>query len=198
MQIVSSGRKQFAGNVKAYFLAKIRKIISMSSAENFTLHAKCYAHALYHRDVFSHASEWKGRQATCTTWAAPCENVSLGICGQRRPRSACTSTQSDQGLHCLLTESYDTTECMNGEQRLGWYFEHVQESRNLHICACWKALFHLMWPTWSLDHSYIRRRTAEVYHQYLTIFHSSLTLLLALSHLTTKWSRWAIVRHNFS
>ena len=39
-------------------------------------------------------------------WAAPCENVSSCICGQRRPRSA----QSDQGLHCPLTESLDTTE----------------------------------------------------------------------------------------
>ena len=27
------------------------------------------------------------------------------------------AAQSDQGLHCLLTESLDTTECMNGEQR---------------------------------------------------------------------------------
>ena len=26
---------------------------------------------------------------------------------------------SDQGLHCPFTESLDTTECMNGEQRPG-------------------------------------------------------------------------------
>ena len=38
-------------------------------------------------------------------WAAPCEYVSLGICGQRRPRSACASAQSDHGLHCLLIKS---------------------------------------------------------------------------------------------
>ena len=37
--------------------------------------------------------------------AAPCENVSSGICGQRRPRSACASAQSYQGRHCPLTES---------------------------------------------------------------------------------------------
>ena len=43
----------------------------------------------------------------------------LGHMGTGRPRSACTSAQSDQGLHCLLTESLDTTECMTGEQRLG-------------------------------------------------------------------------------
>ena len=40
----------------------------------------------------------------------------LGICGHPKPRSACTSTHSDQSLHCQLTESLDTKECMNGEQ----------------------------------------------------------------------------------
>ena len=34
-------------------------------------------------------------------------------------QTAKDSAQSDQGLHCPLTESVDTTECMNGEQRLG-------------------------------------------------------------------------------
>ena len=33
-----------------------------------------------------------------------------GTWAQRRPRSACASTQSDQGLHCPLTDSLDTTE----------------------------------------------------------------------------------------
>ena len=45
--------------------------------------------------------------------ATPCENVSSGICGQWRPRSACASAQSVQDLYCPLTESLDTTECMN-------------------------------------------------------------------------------------
>ena len=58
------------------------------------------------------------------------ENVSSGICGQRRPRSACASAQSDQGLHYLLTESADTTECM---QRPGGYFAHAQDDLNLRI-----------------------------------------------------------------
>ena len=44
------------------------------------------------------------------------ENVSSGICEQRRPRSACASAQSDQGLHCPLTESLDIAEYMNGDQ----------------------------------------------------------------------------------
>ena len=46
-------------------------------------------------------------------------NVSPGICGQRRPRSACAPVQSDLGLHCPLTESLDTTGCINREQRPG-------------------------------------------------------------------------------
>ena len=44
-------------------------------------------------------------------WATPCENMSSGICGQRRHRSVCTSAQSDrEGLRCPQTESLDTTE----------------------------------------------------------------------------------------
>ena len=50
--------------------------------------------------------------------AAPCKNMPLGICRQQRPRSACMSLQSDQGLPCLLTESLDATECMNGQQNV--------------------------------------------------------------------------------
>ena len=38
---------------------------------------------------------------------APWEKVSLGICGQRRPRSDCASAQSDQGLRCPLIECID-------------------------------------------------------------------------------------------
>ena len=43
-------------------------------------------------------------------WAMPCENMYSGIWGQPRPRSACAYMQSDQGLHCPLTEKLDTTE----------------------------------------------------------------------------------------
>ena len=43
--------------------------------------------------------------------------MSSGICEQRRPRSACTSVQSDQGLLVLQPESLDTIECINVEQK---------------------------------------------------------------------------------
>ena len=47
------------------------------------------------------------------------QNVYLGICRQRMPRSACISLYSDQGGLYLLTESLNTCslECMNAEQR---------------------------------------------------------------------------------
>ena len=55
--------------------------------------------------------------------------ASSGVCGQRRPRSACASAQSDQGLHCPLTISLGTSECMIVEQMPGRYFVHVQGAR---------------------------------------------------------------------
>ena len=53
------------------------------------------------------------------------KKVSSGICGQRRPRSAYASAQSDQGLCCPLTKSFDTK-----EQMPGWDLAHVQDDVN--------------------------------------------------------------------
>ena len=78
-----------------------------------------------------------------TIWAPSCENMSLAICGQWWPRTACAFTQSDQVLHCLLTESLDTTECMNRGQRLGGYSVHVQDDLNLHSLRMFKGTFSL-------------------------------------------------------
>ena len=69
--------------------------------------------------------------------------MSSGMCGQRRPRSACASAQSDQGLHCPLTESLDTIECMNGEQKPGWYLAHAQDDLNLRILRMFVGTFSL-------------------------------------------------------
>ena len=66
-------------------------------------------------------------------YAAPCENVSSDICGQRRSRSACASAQSDQSLTCPLTESLDATEYFNGEQTTECYFARTQDDLNLRI-----------------------------------------------------------------
>ena len=80
-------------------------------------------------------------------WAAPSENESAGNCGQRRPRSACATAQSDLDLHCPLTELLDTRECMNGEQRPGKYFVHGQDKLNLPTLHIFEGtLFALFCP----------------------------------------------------
>ena len=48
-----------------------------------------------------------------------CRNVSSGIRVQREPRSDCADAQSDQGLRCPQIESFDTVDCINGEQLPG-------------------------------------------------------------------------------
>ena len=49
--------------------------------------------------------------------------------------------KSDQDLHCLLSESLDATECMNGEQRPRWYLEHAQDDLNLCILCMLEDTF---------------------------------------------------------
>ena len=49
------------------------------------------------------------------------------------------SSQSDQGLPCLLTDSLDITESMNGGP--GRYFVHVQDDLNLHILHMFEGIF---------------------------------------------------------
>ena len=79
-------------------------------------------------------------------YAAQCENVSLDICGQRRSRSACASTQSDQSLTCPLTESLDAIEYLNGEQTTECYFARTQDDLNLRILRMFDGPFRLTWP----------------------------------------------------
>ena len=48
---------------------------------------------------------------------------------------------SYQGLHYPQTESLDTTECMSGEQRPGYYFAHAQDDLNLHVLRKYEGNF---------------------------------------------------------
>ena len=73
-----------------------------------------FAYEIPHREM----GLWAFTVCLQNNCAAPCENGSSGICGQRRPRSDCACAQSDQDLHNPLTESLDTSECMNREQDL--------------------------------------------------------------------------------
>ena len=63
-------------------------------------------------------------------------------------RSAHASAQSDQGLQGWLTESFDTTECMNGEQRPRWH-GILGIGRMIWICPflhVWRHFFCLTRP----------------------------------------------------
>ena len=73
---------------------------------------------------------------------APCKNVSAGICGQQRPRSACAYAQSDQGLCCPLTESLDKIKCINGDQMPGCDFAHTSDkSESVHFAHARRHIF---------------------------------------------------------
>ena len=43
----------------------------------------------------------------------------------------------------LPANRFDTTECMNGEQRPGCYFAHAQDDLNLHILRMFEGTFSL-------------------------------------------------------
>ena len=109
----------FSRNSKPYFLWTLTIINRLSSAINMML------------------------DSVRVKRAAPYANVSLVICGQRMPRSACESAQSDQGLHCPLTQSLDTRECMNGERWPGWYFAYARVDLNKCIFRMFEGIFSL-------------------------------------------------------
>ena len=52
-------------------------------------------------------------------------------------KAACT------GLHCPLTDSLDTPECLNKEQRPWWYFAHEQDDLNLRVFRMFEITFSL-------------------------------------------------------
>ena len=62
--------------------------------------------------------------------------TSLGICGQRRPRSDCASAQSDHGLCCPQTEPMDIIKVPDQTA-------HVQDDLNLHILRMLGGTFSL-------------------------------------------------------
>ena len=82
------------------------------------------------------------------TWAEPCDIVSSGICGQWRPRSACASAQSDQGLRCPLPESLDTIECIKETKDLDDTLRMRKMMWFRTFSACPKALFRLRLLKW--------------------------------------------------
>ena len=57
-------------------------------------------------------------------------------------------SQSDQGLCCLLTESFDTIDCISGEQKPAWDSACLGWNWIWEFCTCSKTYFHL---TWSIE-----------------------------------------------
>ena len=71
--------------------------------------------------------------------------MSSGICGQRRPRSVCASTQSYQGLHCPLKELLQNV-WMESKCLILCAHDHM----NLHILRMFEDTFfrwrgHFVW-----------------------------------------------------
>ena len=65
----------------------------------------------------------------------------------RRPRSACASAQSDQGLHCPLTESLDIIERSSGEQMPGYDFAHAwDKAKSAHFAHVRRRIFVWLGP----------------------------------------------------
>ena len=50
---------------------------------------------------------------------------------------------SEPGLYCPLTESLDTTECINGKQKPGRYFAHALNDLNPRILRMSESTFSL-------------------------------------------------------
>ena len=76
-------------------------------------------------------------------WAPLRKNVPLDHVRTVKAQIRLHNAQSDLGLHCLLTESLDTTEYINGEQRPRWYLANAQDDLNLHILSLFKDSFSL-------------------------------------------------------
>ena len=57
--------------------------------------------------------------------------------------------QTDQGLDCLLTELFDTTKCINGDQKPGLYFACAQDDLNLRILRMFEDTFSFGAPHFS-------------------------------------------------
>ena len=60
---------------------------------------------------------------------------------KEKAKSACAYMQSDQGFHCLLTDSFDTTDCINGEHMPRSDFCMCRMNLNLPIFCMLKDTF---------------------------------------------------------
>ena len=74
--------------------------------------------------------------------APPSEHMPLGHVWSAKAQISLRDAQSDQGLRCPLTYSFDIIECINGEQMPGWDFAHARdESESVHFAHVWRHRF---------------------------------------------------------
>ena len=109
-----------------------------------------------------------GREVSKYIWAGPLENVSYVICEQQRHRSACTSTQSDQHLCCLLLRKYNISRFYSRNFKTlaslcgcaGWFVSglvgnsrrHVFSRRGSHKDPKIRSVEKLRQLSWNLNH----------------------------------------------
>ena len=85
---------------------------------------------------------WHNRKKICNSNNMS-KNVPSGRVDSKGPDQ---NAQFDHGLHCLLTESLDSIEWSNGEQRSEWYFVHAQDDLNLHFAHVRRHFFSWRGP----------------------------------------------------
>ena len=138
-----------------------------NSRMNKVLHCKCVSRSKK-KELFECTPKNGTNVPRLRVWATSCENMSSGICGQRRPRSACASAQSDLDVRCSLPESLDTIECINRGQMPGWDFPHTWDL-NLYILRMLEDTFSLgtahiyPWLTFLMFTNICERRTNQNY-----------------------------------
>ena len=85
---------------------------------------------------------------------------------------------ADQGFHCPLTKSLDTIECMNGEQRPGWYFGQCAGSESTHFAHVRRHFFAWRGPLfvrstvlifWVLLQRWPTKRSGKMDFQHFTL-----------------------------
>ena len=101
--ICCNSAKVFEVDEKITTFNTVKKHILFTALQN-VLRSPCQPGAQHHYGITSRSHQ---------------RNVSSGLCGQRRSRSACTSAQSNQGLRCPLIEVLDTIDRINREQMTG-------------------------------------------------------------------------------
>ena len=112
-----------------------------------------------------HCYSLKTKERQIITWAAPRENAGHMCTAKAHIRLHVRTV--DQGLQCPLTESLDTTECMESKGQNDT-LRLCRMIRFCACCACLKARFRLTqtilmtFPFTSIKHVFVRQKATVV------------------------------------